>query len=470
MGNIAEVCENLTLLEDQQVQELEKISAFLDFAADLAHAHAMLYVRSQMDRSMILVAQAKPNTNYVEHRESIIGTVFHAIEEPIIWRTFGSGRSISGLREWELGMDVLQMRTYPLLDRKGQIIGVVSFEYSSDEQRANAYDMLVETAYWVLVHCNPQYLTSYRSLTSRDGIVLVGDRGHTLYANAVAASIFKVMGVGRLIARRIYDRNMKMKLVHQAMLTAKPQDQEVEFGNLILMERAIPIVADDKVLRTIFIVTDITEVKQKEKELLIKSAVIQEIHHRVKNNLQTIASLLRLQARRSSSAEVKGALRECINRILSISVIHESLSQQDVEVIDVAEAARNIVDSVIQNMVEPSFLIETHFQSESMILPSDKATSLALAINELLLNSIEHGFEGRSEGRLDITMERRDQQYRIEIADDGVGLPENFSKQGLKSLGIQIITTLIETDLAGQFQLFSAKGTRAIITIPMGGK
>ena len=120
----------------------------------------------------------------------------------------------------------------------------------------------------------------------------------------------------------------------------------------------------------------------------IKSAVIQEIHHRVKNNLQTIASLLRLQARRSNSMEVKEALKESVNRILSISVVHEFLSQQGDENIDVMEVTKNILQLIQQNMLDSHFKLETEFIGETIILPSKQASNLALIINELILNVI----------------------------------------------------------------------------------
>ena len=173
---------------------------------------------------------------------------------------------------------------------------------------------------------------------------------------------------------------------------------------MVLVMRALPVLHKGKVQRLVVLVSDVTELRKKEKELLIKSAVIQEIHHRVKNNLQTIASLLRLQARRSTSPEVQAALRESVNRILSISVVHEFLSQQDAEIIDVAEVARNILETVSQNMLEPEFDLNTELDGNTVILPSEQASSLALVINELIQNSLEHAFVGRKKGTIGISI------------------------------------------------------------------
>ena len=223
-----------------------------------------------------------------------------------------------------------------------------------------------------------------------------------------------------------------------------------------MVQRAIPVIVNGvSVVCIVVILSDVTELKKKEKELLIKAAVIQEIHHRVKNNLQTIASLLRLQARRTTSQEVKAALQESVNRISSISVVHEFLSQQDAEFIDVAEVTKNILELVIQNMLEPDFNLQTIFNGQTVILPSEQASSLALVINELIQNSIEHGFIGRREGLIGVEIATLADAYKIEIYDNGIGMPSDFNPQASNSLGLQIVRTLIESDVGGSFELYN---------------
>ena len=469
MGIVGDVCRKITRLLPEQITDLDSISKILQFAADIAHSQVTLYAQAQQEGFLVVIAQAKPNTSFVYHKVSLLGSTVSVAEESLVWRTLTSGEHISGQREWALGMDALDMQTFPLHDRAGNRIAVVSFEAGGDEALAVGYNVLVETAFQLI--SMPKTLPNgkmYRPVSPHDGIIIIDDRSKIFYANDTAASIYKILGLGRIVGRRIYERHMNMQLAQQASATGTACEAEVEVGKLMLLQRAVPIIQlGGKVLRTILIVSDITEVKKKEKELLIKSAVIQEIHHRVKNNLQTIASLLRLQGRRTKSPEVKAALKESVNRILSISVVHEFLSQQDEEFIDVAEVAKNILDLVIQNMLEPDFNIQTVFNGETIILPSEQATSLALVINELIQNSIEHGFVGRHEGVIGIDIIQDEKNYRIDIYDNGIGLPDGFSPQSTSgSLGLQIVRTLIETDLGGSFQLYSQNGTRACITIP----
>lgn len=469
MGVVSDVCQKITALTAEQIQVIENAASVLGLAADLAHAQVTLYAPARSENFLAIVAQAKPNTSYIAFKTNILGSTVQSVEEPLIWRTLASGTAIAGQREWALGMDALEMRVYPIKDAAGHSIAVASFETSNQEAGAEGHGMLVETASMLLTMATVGDMLGrklYRPLGTRDGIVIIDERGYIIFANSAADAIYKVLGISRLIGRRVSDRQVNMKLAQQALSTGQSMEKEFESGNMILVQRAIPIFSHSLVTRTVFVIADVTEIRKKEKELLVKSAVIQEIHHRVKNNLQTIASLLRLQARRTKTPEVKAALRESVNRILSISVVHEFLSQQDRGFIDVAEVTKNILDLVIQNMLEPNFNIETVLNGQTVILPSEQASSLALVINELIQNSIEHGFVGRKEGLIGVDIATAQDSYQIDIYDDGIGLPIDFSMQNTNSLGLQIVRTLIENDLGGKFRLFSRSGTHAFITIP----
>lgn len=460
--NITDICCKNGKLKQSQIALLESLSQVVALAGDIAHAQVTIYIKGPEENTLTVIQQVRPNTSFVQYKPNAIGTTVYAFEEPILWETLRKGKNIRGKREWALGM-FLEMETFPLYDLQNEIIAAVSFETGSEEMTDNG--ILVETAN-MLIHAGPQTGEAYRRLSPRDGVVVINSSGKIVFADAPAGNIYKVLGVPNIIGKQVYDRKLHLRLVQKTLYSGKPMVFENEAGGMVLLQRAIPICVNGQVSRVVLIVVDVTELKKKEKELQIKSAVIQEIHHRVKNNLQTIASLLRLQARRSESEEVKAALRESVNRILSISVVHEFLSQHDDEFIDVSEVAHNIFDLVIETMVSADFDIKKIFKAQPVILPSHQATSLALVINELIQNSIEHGFAERNSGTVSLTISAEEEQYYVTICDDGVGLPPNFTVQGLPSLGLQIVRTLVETDLGGEFKLFSDRGTHAQIIIP----
>jgi len=462
-----DICRKMTALAPAQIAVLDNISTILGLASDLAHAQVTVYTKTCNENSLLTVAQAKPNTSFVQQKSTVLGTTVYASEEPLIWRTISTGEAIRGQREWALGM-WMEMQVYPVRDASSNVIAAVSFEASMEEAQLESHQLLVETAQLMLATVKiPSSSKSYRPLSASDGIIIVDDQGKIIFANSTANSMYKVLAVGHIVGRRIYERQAHMGLAQKAMVGQETCETELTAGKMTLVQRAIPVIVNGvSVVCIVVILSDVTALKKKEKELLIKSAVIQEIHHRVKNNLQTIASLLRLQARRTTSQEVKAALQESVNRISSISVVHEFLSQQDEEFIDVAEVTKNILELVIQNMLEPDFDLQTIFNGQTVILPSEQASSLALVINELIQNSIEHGFTGRREGLIGVDIATLADAYKIEIYDNGIGMPPDFNPQMSNSLGLQIVRTLIESDVGGSFELYNDQGTHACIIIP----
>jgi two-component sensor histidine kinase len=216
----------------------------------------------------------------------------------------------------------------------------------------------------------------------------------------------------------------------------------------------------------------VTADRHQEQELKIKSAMIQEIHHRVKNNLQTIASLLRIQARRTESPEVGEILRETINRILSIAVVHESLSHDESSIIDVKEVCQRLITEVTQGILDPEKRIRFTIRGSDFPLPAQQATSCALIVNELLQNAVKHAFRGRLEGEVVVDLINGDEQMRIEIADDGQGVGPGFDDRRESSLGLQIVRTLVREDLRGTFEIRNRPdgGLSATVAFPRAGR
>jgi two-component sensor histidine kinase len=197
--------------------------------------------------------------------------------------------------------------------------------------------------------------------------------------------------------------------------------------------------------------------------------MIQEVHHRVKNNMQTIASLLRLQSRRAQSEETRRALYEGINRILSVAVIHEFLAHQEARVINIRDVAQRIINQVREGVLDQEQGIRLDLRGPNIYLPTQPATVCALVINELLLNALEHGYDRQEGGTVTVNLQDDGEQITISVDDDGVGLPREFDLKRTDSLGLQIVSTLAQGDLKGSFNLRGKdKGVSAVVTFPKG--
>ena len=196
--------------------------------------------------------------------------------------------------------------------------------------------------------------------------------------------------------------------------------------------------------------------EQTREGLETKGVLLREMHHRVKNNLQQVASILSMQRRRAKSPQVERILADSVGRIQGIAATHDLLSREQLGVASVNDIARKIVGIVQGNLLPPSLRLEMRVEPCSAIVPSEQATTLAIVLNELIANAIEHGFEGRPRGRIVISCERADNTIVVRVADDGIGLSPDFRLEASEGLGLQLVASLVGTDLHGTFGLHQA--------------
>jgi two-component sensor histidine kinase len=237
---------------------------------------------------------------------------------------------------------------------------------------------------------------------------------------------------------------------------------EIEAGGRVLSYRTIALEGSAFVL-----VEDVSESRRREQELKVKEATIREVHHRVKNNLQTIASLLRIQARRTDSEAAAHALAEAVDRVSSMAVVHELLAASTEEWVDFAQAARTVVDMVRQGLAGTSSAIEVTVEGDTGQVPASTATSLALVLAELVHNAIEHGIGDRGEGVVRVTMRRLPSELHLVVRDDGAGLPKGFDVAASANLGLAIVRTVVEDDLRGTLSFGGGRGTTVTIRVPV---
>jgi two-component system, sensor histidine kinase PdtaS len=231
--------------------------------------------------------------------------------------------------------------------------------------------------------------------------------------------------------------------------------------------RTIPLMPGGSQVGTLVLLRDVTELRRRERALLSKDATIREIHHRVKNNLQTVAALLRLQARRLDLPEARVALEEAVRRVRAIALVHDTLSQTLDGPVDFDEVADRLITMVGEVSAAESGSLPRRAGSFGQ-LPAALATPLSMVLTELLQNALEHGLRGRS-GVVEVSTRRLESELEIVVADDGEGLPVGFSLSASPRLGLQIVRTLVEGDLRGQLEIVPRPGggTLATLRIPV---
>ncbi|MBA3533046.1 MAG: sensor histidine kinase, partial [Ardenticatenales bacterium] len=276
------------------------------------------------------------------------------------------------------------------------------------------------------------------------------------------------------------------ELVEQAFRDNHPFEYELTETERIWIRKIVPIVGPryrlpakfallsphgfGKRVRRVALITihDATAARRKAQEKLVRQAMVQEIHHRVKNNLQTVASLLRMQARRAQHEETKQILNGSINRILSIAVVHEFLSQYE-KAINMRDVANRIVRQVRDGILDATQAVHLQVEGDAVFLHAHQTTMVALVVNELILNALEHGIGDSGSGTVTISFTDEGDRVCLTVSDTGAGLPANFTLAEANSLGLRIVQTIVEQDLRGSFELTAAPegtGTCAHVSFP----
>ena len=199
-------------------------------------------------------------------------------------------------------------------------------------------------------------------------------------------------------------------------------------------------------------------------KLMVKGALLQEMHHRVKNNLQTIASLLRLQAHYAADRSPQDVLNESINRVLAVAAVHDLLSREDLDTISVRKIADSIITATQQSLILPNKRIEMRVEGPDLLLSSNQANSVALVLNEMVQNAVEHGYKITDGGLILVRLSELPEDWLLEVRNDGDPLPPGFDPLKNHDLGLQIIESLTRGDLSGEFTL-TTEGNQTVAAI-----
>jgi two-component system, sensor histidine kinase PdtaS len=298
-----------------------------------------------------------------------------------------------------------------------------------------------------------------------DGVLRLDSEGRVAYASPNAVNIMRLAGfeggVPGTFGTRLPGGSVALASVMQGR-AGSAAGNEVEVGGRVLGYRAVRL--EHGVL---ILVQDRTEAYRREQEIKVKEATIREVHHRVKNNLQTIASLLRIQARRARTEEARRALAEANERVSSMAVVHDMLASSTEERIDFTEAARTVVDQVRRGLAGESRAVTVSVDGSTGLVPSHVATSLALVLAELVHNAIEHGFAEGGSGAVAVSMRRLPGELLLTVRDDGAGMPEGLDPSSAENLGLAIVRTVVQDNLHGTISFSGGRGTTVTVRFPL---
>ncbi len=492
MSTLGDLLAEHTVLPGTAVDHLHAVVGEWQMLADLSFADYLMWVRRD-DDYLVCVAQVRPNTASTMLLADAVGTTTAAAEMPVVRAAFESGAigresdvrpPPTGDGQW-LNVEAVPVR------HGDRVVAVITHQTALAEGRTSSP---LERAY---LDCAADLLhmlsdgtfpnvgdlpMSRSSPRVGDGFIRLGVAGEVAFASPNAISAYHRMGfaaeleghnlvaVTRPLISDPFEAQELAEHVRDSLAGGSSMRMEVDAGGAAVLMRTIPLQVGGAAAGAAVLIRDVTEVKRRDRALLSKDATIREIHHRVKNNLQTVAALLRLQARRTNNAEGREALIESVRRVSSIALVHDALSMSVDEEVNLDQVVDRILP-IMNDVASVDTPIRITREGDLGVLDADRATALIMVITELVQNALEHAFDGDVvKGSVTIRAERSARWLDVVVHDDGRGLPEGFSLEKSDRLGLQIVRTLVSAELDGSLGMHDVDsgGTDVVLRVPIG--
>ena len=488
MASIEDYVQGRSSLSPDQIHRLRELVADWQLLSDLSFADLILWVPLRKDfkswpTGYVAVAHIRPTTAATLFPHDVIGDEISYGARPHIDQALSGAEIVRDTQPEAMGEFMVKEETIPVMVGD-QVIGVISRHRNSELMRQPSrlelnYREIAHNLYRMIAEGTFPYPDAGSLFDPAprvgDGLIRLDVNGVISYASPNSRSAFSRLGwvseveghvlgdVAQSLARvrpDAHEETIALGLTGKAL-------KRVEIENVggTIDFTVLPLIRSGDRIGAIVMLNNVTELRRRERELVTKDATIREIHHRVKNNLQTVSALLRLQARRIEDPGASAALNEAVRRIASFALVHETLSNSR----DSSVAFDDVLDSLVTHALELSpRMNELRIDRTGSFgsLEPRIATPLALVITELIHNALEHGLaqEGLALG---IHVSSVASELSVTISDDGVGFPEGFDIATSPNLGLQIVRTLTENELRGTLSLVTdEKETRAVLLFP----
>jgi len=467
MASLAALVRDHTTLDRDQVSQLNRLTSEWGMLADFCFADLLLYVPTKDDRWLI-VGQVRPATSQTVYHTDWVGTFANVSEQSVLAAAFSSEEITEGDVKIEDLADTARMLAVPV-HSGARPIAVMTREWV---QRAGRQQGELERTYLSIFDTFAQMIAeglfpyparggdAAAAPRVGDGVMSLDGEGRVTYLSPNANSALHRVGIhANAVGMRLAELGFHDEMVRKAFEQRIPIVEEFEAADVALLCRCLPTLAGDKVTGGVLLVRDVTDLRKRDRLLISKDATIREIHHRVKNNLQTISSLLRLQARRLENPEAKAAVSESVRRIRTIALVHESLSREPGDDVTFIEIVRPLLRLAEESLQSPDRPVQFTLVGDGGRIPARVATPLSVVLTELLQNAVDHGFpEGSGGGKVVVALDNDGERLQIDVVDDGRGLEPGFDVDSATSLGLSIVRTLVTTELNGQISMRPAAG------------
>ena len=462
ISKVREICLQSSTLNEEEIGRLESIMDNFQFVSDLLATDLMVYTESKKKECYVLVDIKRPHGHPTLFLEGTIGCVVGSKSEPFVKKAFESGKKTLGVYGVVIAGRPTQQVVYPIYHYE-KIIAIIVFEkdlYLTESLLGKNWTKVADDLVGAL-NQKRHRLKHWPKLVGQEGFILTDNFDQILYVSYMAQNLFvTVLGIrsvapGAKLSTLLKDFHPDTAGTEPVINLVKKKYSGIG-GTLQITS------FDLSEKNKIHVLRDVSELTLKEKEIRVKGALVKEIHHRVKNNLNAVAALLRMQLRRSNDVAVKEAFKQAILRLDSITIVHEYLAHADnVQIVDIGQMVKDIVRNLQQTLGYDEKKVNVLLNcDEHFYLDSEQAVSLALIVNELISNCYEHAFNEHSCGEVVIALFYNDDSkttFTLVVKDNGLGFPETFDMQNPESLGWHIINTLVTEDLNGKIKITDLK-------------
>jgi two-component sensor histidine kinase len=512
VSTLRDLVEEHTGLGPADIDHLHRLAGDWQLLSDLSFADLLLWVAVTVPkepRAFLCVAQVRPTTAPTAYQDDQVGRIVGGPEVAHLDIAYVQGRIWrEGDPVW-YGDTPARHEAIPVRlrgdDEHGEVVAVIGRDTNLSTARTPSQ---LELNYLTTADDLAQMVADGTFPPPRhpgettsaprvgDGLIRLDAGGKVTYASPNAQSAYRRLGFnahlvgeelaalsGRLAADPLEGTDVVTRML-AALRGETPPRQEVEARGATVLMRALPLMPAGVPIGALVLVRDVTEVRRRDRALMTKDATIREIHHRVKNNLQTVAALLRLQARRVNIPEARNALEESVRRVASIALVHETLAMSSNEAVEF-DGIVDRVAAAASEVAATDLPVKMRREGTFGVLPAEIATSLVMVLNELLINAVEHGFPASDDdeppavgpdgsespaGEVVVAVHRFRKQLHVTVADNGRGLPEGFQADASGRLGLQIVRALATGELRGTIELRNRAGggTEAVLVVPLG--
>ncbi|MHB1986775.1 MAG: sensor histidine kinase [Acidimicrobiales bacterium] len=473
-------------------RHLERLMASWNLLADLCFSDLLLYVPFEpltsagaggFDQRLVVLGQVRPTTSQTLFEIDLVGEVVASSELPLVGEALRTGAIAVGEQRNDGGDGHLRLECIPVR-YSTQMLGAMTRVWSPSIARRRGalervyLDLFERLSLMITDGIFPfadDDLPVEHSPRVGDGVMVLDERGRIAFASPNAVSALHRIGIMSAInGSTLRALGLDTTVVEDSFASHLPVVEEIERrSEVTLLLRCIPLQSRGDVTGGLVLLRDVTDVRRRDRLLLTKDATIREVHHRVKNNLQTISSLLRLQARRIEAPAGRTALAEAERRIRAIAVVHEILSREAGDQVPFDEIVHALVKMAQESNVGPRE-VGVRVDGELGDIPAEMATPLSVVVAELLQNAIEHAFpageadpdDNGGHPRIDLEFRNPPGEYEVVVRDNGIGLPVDFDIEKTRSLGLSIVRDLVRTQLEGTITMVEDRGTLVRLAVP----